>query len=89
MAKLKAPKGCTSCSVGGEEFAVKKGYVTVPDEAVAELIPHGFITEVDEEAIAAAAAEAEAAAAAEKEAAEKAAAEAAAAEAANQGGAAQ
>jgi hypothetical protein len=73
MAKLKAPNGCTGCSFNGEQYPVKRGYVVVPDEAVAELIPHGFITEVDEEAIAAAADDAESAAA----------------EAANQGGAAQ
>lgn len=88
MAKLKAPNGCTSCSTGGEVFAVKKGYVTVPDEAVSELIPHGFITEVDNEAITAAADEAAEKEAAEKEA-EKEAEKAAAAEAANQGGRAQ
>ena len=52
MAKLKAPAGCTGCSFEGQSYAVKKGFVTVPAEAVASLIPHGFINIVDEEAMA-------------------------------------
>lgn len=44
MAKLKAPEGATGCSHGGQEYEVdaKTGTVEVPDEAVAELIHHGF-----------------------------------------------
>lgn len=41
--KMKAPKGVTGGSFGGIEFdASKRGIVEVPDEAVAELISHGF-----------------------------------------------
>ncbi|MEX3628430.1 MAG: hypothetical protein VB138_02020 [Burkholderia sp.] len=57
MAKLKAPKGCTGCSFNGEQYPVKKGYVVVPDEAVAELQAHSFLTGVDEDEAAAAAEE--------------------------------
>jgi hypothetical protein len=40
--KVKAPKGCTSMSWGGEEFTVnKKGIASVPAEAVEDLRAHG------------------------------------------------
>lgn len=43
MPKLKAPENSTSCSFGGYEYAVEKdGLVCVPDEAVADLLSHGF-----------------------------------------------
>jgi hypothetical protein len=43
MAKLKAPDNCTSCSFNEEVFEVDdKGTVTVPEEAVADLLDHGF-----------------------------------------------
>lgn len=46
MAKMKAPEGCTGCSFNGEEFEVDKdGNVDVPEEAVAELSSHGFVTD--------------------------------------------
>lgn len=60
MAKMKAPDGCTGCSVNGEQYVVRKGYVVVPDDAIVELQHHGFVVEVDE-AEAAKAAEAAAA----------------------------
>lgn len=46
--KLRAPKGASSASFGGEEFKVEKGWVTVPTEAVAALVEHGFRTLGDE-----------------------------------------
>lgn len=44
MAKLKAPEGATGCSHDGQQYEVdpKTGTVEVPDEAVADLIHHGF-----------------------------------------------
>jgi len=45
--KLKAPEGVTSASFGGEEFTVKKGVVTVPDEAAAALCELGFVRIAD------------------------------------------
>ncbi len=44
MAKLKALAGCLACSFGGLTYSVdENGIVDVPDEAIAELLPHGFI----------------------------------------------
>lgn len=44
MAKLKAPEGSTGCSHDGKEYEVDKdGLVDVPDEAVADLLPHGYV----------------------------------------------
>jgi hypothetical protein len=41
--KMKAPKGASGCSFNGTEYECdKRGIVDVPDEAVAELVPHGF-----------------------------------------------
>lgn len=40
-----APKDCSSCSVGGEEFTVdENGQIEVPDSGdyIAMLAPHGF-----------------------------------------------
>lgn len=43
MVRLTAPEGATSCSCGGVNFKVsKKGFVTVPATAVADLFAHGF-----------------------------------------------
>ena len=39
---LCAPSGTTSVSVGGVEYPVTAGCVTVPDAAVPALVPHGF-----------------------------------------------
>ena len=47
-AKLKAPKGMTSVSIGGEEFEVVRGMVSVPVEAIPDLIGHGFVGVQDE-----------------------------------------
>ena len=49
--KMKAPKGCTGCSFGGNEYPAKKGVVDVPDEALAALLEHGFepVEPTDEE----------------------------------------
>lgn len=45
MPKLKAPEGTTGASFNGESFKVDaKGFVNVPDEAVADLFAHGFTT---------------------------------------------
>jgi hypothetical protein len=42
-AKLKAPEGATSCSWGGQTFDVdENGTVKVPQEAVGDMIGHGF-----------------------------------------------
>lgn len=76
MPKLKAPEDVTGCSFAGKSYEVKNGHVLVPDEAVADLISHGF------KPVAADKKEEAARLAAEKAAAEKEAAEAAAAEAA-------
>ena len=44
--KMKVPEGCSGCSFAGENFKPsRKGFVTVPEEAVAELIPHGFVVD--------------------------------------------
>jgi uncharacterized protein with beta-barrel porin domain len=50
--KYKAPKGCTSISIGGVELLVnKKGIVDVPDDASDEdLQSHGFRSVDDIEA---------------------------------------
>lgn len=41
--KMKAPKGVSGCSFGGAEYECsKRGIVDVPDEAVADLVSHGF-----------------------------------------------
>jgi len=40
---LRAPKGCPTCSVGGETFKVSKGVVKVPDELGPLLFAHGFV----------------------------------------------
>lgn len=51
MVNMKAPDGTTGCSVGGESYKVdKKGFVEVPEEAVADLMQHGFVIELDEAA---------------------------------------
>lgn len=44
MAILNAPKGAKSCSWNGQEFEVEDGLVVVPNEAVLDLIPHGYTT---------------------------------------------
>ena len=44
MAKLTAPKNSSGFSFNGVEYAVKKGYINVPEEAVADAITHGFGT---------------------------------------------
>lgn len=51
MAKLKAPEGATSAGFDGETFEVVNGIITVPHEAVAALIPHGYepIGQTDEQ----------------------------------------
>lgn len=70
MPKLKAPEGATACSFAGETFEVVDGAVDVPDEAVAELMNHGFVTpELDAVTAAALVAAADAAAVAKLEAA--------------------
>lgn len=50
MAKLKLPS-TNKAGVGyaGEFYLAEKGYVTVPDEATAELIGHGLVAESAEE----------------------------------------
>jgi hypothetical protein len=46
--KLKAPKGCTGLSFDGAEYVPdKRGFVTVPEEAVPALIEHGCTGEQD------------------------------------------
>lgn len=49
MAKLKAPENCTGLSLGGVDYKVKSGFVTIPDdsELVIAAISHGFITTGD------------------------------------------
>jgi hypothetical protein len=43
MNKLKAPENCDGCSHDGVSYDVDKdGNVEVPDEAVADLLHHGF-----------------------------------------------
>lgn len=43
MAKMKAPDNCTSCSHNEQVFEIDdKGNVDVPEEAVADLLNHGF-----------------------------------------------
>lgn len=42
MVKLKAPEGSTGCSHNGNEYEVVDGIVEVPEEAVADLLPHGY-----------------------------------------------
>lgn len=51
--KLKAPENVSSASVGGQEFAVKRGFVTVPEEAIASLLELGFkeLTNADPEPV--------------------------------------
>lgn len=41
-ATLIAPPGATACSWRGYQFDVVDGLVTVPGEAVQDLLPHGF-----------------------------------------------
>ena len=41
--KMKTPEGMTGCSFGGEEFEVESGHVTVPQEAVGDLMCHGLV----------------------------------------------
>jgi hypothetical protein len=42
--KMQAPDGASGCSVDGTEYkCTKAGIVDVPDEAVADLLPHGFV----------------------------------------------
>lgn len=50
--KLRAPKGITTCSVGGHEYPIgKDGLVTVPDANAGVMIAdHGFV-DVDAEKI--------------------------------------
>lgn len=48
--KLKAPEGCGSASVAGAQYEVKKGFVSVPDEAVLALLDHGFTVAGDAQA---------------------------------------
>lgn len=42
MAKMKAPEGATSATFDGDVFEVVGGTVTVPHDALAALISHGF-----------------------------------------------
>ena len=44
FAVLYAPEGCTGCSFEGTEYEVTDGAVTVPVEAVSQLLGHGFVT---------------------------------------------
>jgi len=85
MSKMKAPEGATQCSVAGESYEVDpSGHVTVPAEAVGELVPHGYVPVADgpsqEELAAAEQEQADRLAAEEKAAADKAAADKAAAD---------
>ncbi len=48
-AKLIAPKKSGGCSWGGQSYTPdKKGVVTVPDEAVRDLLDHGFTLAEDQ-----------------------------------------
>lgn len=38
------PEGCTGCSFDGTEYEASEGTVTVPVEAVSQLLDHGFTT---------------------------------------------
>jgi hypothetical protein len=50
MIKLKAPKGASGCSFGGQFFEVdKKGFVSVPPGAVEALTAHGYGAEPEED----------------------------------------
>ena len=40
--KFKAPEGVSGCSWGGQSYKAKKGVVEAPDEALADLLEHGF-----------------------------------------------
>lgn len=42
VVKLKAPEGSTGCSHSGIEYEAIGGIVEVPEEAVADLLPHGY-----------------------------------------------
>lgn len=48
MAKLKAPQDVSGFSFNGEAFEVKKSFVEVPDEAIADALIHGFTLEAEE-----------------------------------------
>lgn len=41
---LHAPDGCTGCSFEGTEYDADNDTVTVPAEAVSQLLSHGFTT---------------------------------------------
>lgn len=42
LVKMVPPEGGTGCSFDGKEYVVDNGVVEVPNEAVAELIGHGY-----------------------------------------------
>jgi hypothetical protein len=42
MAKLKAPKNSGGLSFNGVNYAVKRGSIEIPDEAVEAALSHGF-----------------------------------------------
>lgn len=42
MPRMTAPKGATSATYDGETYTVANGFITVPHEALAPLMSHGF-----------------------------------------------
>jgi len=50
--RLLAPPGSGGCSFGGEEYLVdESGAVDVPDDAVADLVGHGFTGYIEQEIV--------------------------------------
>ena len=48
LAKMKAPEGATSCSVGDVLYTVKRGFIRVALEHVGILTPHGYVMADDQ-----------------------------------------